>query len=59
MSIGKKLYETLSGEKDYHLKLLGFVVNAGSVAIGGKTIVALIDEKVEEISKDFQKNKRR
>ena len=53
--VGKDLYEMLSGEKGYHLKLLRLVVNAGLDAIGGKTIVSLIDEKVNEISNAFSR----
>ena len=53
--VGRKLYEQLSGEKDYYLKLLDFVVNVESEIIKGKSIVNLIDDKVEQISKEFKK----
>ncbi len=51
--VGKSLYALLSGEKDYYLKLLDFVVNVEAKSIKGKTILELIDDKVIEISKDF------
>lgn len=51
--VGKELYAFLSGEKNYYLRLLDFVVNAESEAIKGKTILKLIDEKVVEICRDF------
>lgn len=54
--VGKRLYELLSGEKDFYKKLLDFVVNVESDVIKGKTILELIDEKVEEITKGFKKN---
>lgn len=54
-SVGKSLYELLSGEKGYHLKLLDFVVNVESKTIGGRTILEMIDDKVAEISKGFSK----
>lgn len=53
--VGKELYALLSGEKDYHLKILDFVVNVESKVVKGKTILELIDDKVAEISKDFEK----
>lgn len=53
--VGRKLYDQLSGEKDYYLKLLDFVVNVESEIIKGKSIVNLIDDKVEQISKEFKK----
>jgi len=53
--VGKKLYDLLSGEKDYYKKLLDFVVNVESEVIQGKTILELIDDKVKEISIDFKK----
>lgn len=53
--VGKKLYELLSGDKNYYLKLLDFVVNVESDVIKGKTILNLIDEKVIEIGNDFKK----
>ena len=56
--VGKRLYELLSGDKNFYLKLLDFVVNVESDVIKGKTILDLIDDKVDEISKDFKKNYR-
>lgn len=53
--VGKRLYELLSGEKNFYLKLLDFVVNVESDMIKGKTILNLIDDKVNEISKEFKK----
>jgi hypothetical protein len=53
--VGKELYALLSGEKNYHLKLLDLVVNVGTKSSEGKTILQLIDEKVIEISRDFAK----
>lgn len=56
--VGRDLYALLSGEKDYHLKLLDFVVNVGAKSGKGKTILELIDEKVVEISEDFARKYR-
>jgi len=53
--VGKRLYELLTGDKDFYKKLLDFVVNVESEVIKGKTILQLIDEKVDEISKGFKK----
>jgi len=53
--VGKDLYKELTGDKDFHKKMLGLVVKIESKEIGGKTILDLLDEKVKEISKDFKK----
>ena len=53
--VGKRLYELLTGDKDFYKKLLDFVVNVESEVIKGKTILELIDEKVDEISNGFKK----
>ena len=45
----------LTGDKDFYKKLLDFVVNVESEVIKGKTILQLIDDKVDEISKGFKK----
>lgn len=52
---GKDLYQELTGDKNFHKKLLELVVKVESEEIGGKTILDLLDEKVEEISNDFKK----
>ena len=54
--VGKDLYTLLSGDKDYYKKLLNVVVRIESQVIGKKTILQLMDEKVNEISKSFKKN---
>lgn len=53
--VGKDLYALLSGDDDYYKKLLKIVVNAESKVIGKKTILKLMDEKVNEITKSFKK----
>jgi len=50
------LYALLTGDKNYYKKLLNIVVNVESKVIGKKTILKLMDEKVDEIAKEF-KNK--
>ncbi|KAG2477981.1 MAG: hypothetical protein NPMRTH1_820018 [Nitrosopumilales archaeon] len=54
--VGKNLYTLLTGDKNYYKKLLNIVVNVESKVIGKKTILQLMDEKVDEIAKEF-KNK--
>lgn len=54
--VGKNLYALLTGDKNYYKKLLNIVVNVESKVIGKKTILKLMDEKVDEIAKEF-KNK--
>ena len=51
--VGKDLYEILSGEERYHVKLLDLAMSTESEATQGKTVLELIEEKVEEISADF------
>jgi len=53
--VGKNLYALLSGKKDFHKKLLDFVVNVESDVIKGKTILELIDDKVNDIAGQFKK----
>jgi len=53
--VGKDLYALLSGDKNYYKKLLDFVVNVESEAMGKKTILQLMDNKVNEITKGFSK----
>ncbi len=53
--VGKELYALLSGDKNYYKKLLDFVVNVESQVIGKKTILQLMDDKVNEITKEFKK----
>ena len=45
----------MSGEENFHKKLLNFVVNIESDVIKGKTILELIDDKVNEITENFKK----
>jgi len=54
--VGKSLYALLTGDKNYYKKLLNIVVNVESKVIGKKTILQLMDMKVNEITKKF-KNK--
>lgn len=53
--VGKELYALLSGDKNFYKKLLDFVVNVESKVIGKKTILQLMDGKVKEITKEFNK----
>jgi len=53
--VGKELYALLSGDKNYYKKLLDFVVSVESQVIGKKTILQLMDDKVNEITKEFKK----
>jgi len=53
--VGKGLYALLSGDKNFYKKLLDFVVNVESEGIGKKTILQLMDDKVNEITKGFNK----
>jgi len=53
--VGKKLYALLSGDKNFYKKILDFVVNVESKVIGKKTILQLMDDKVNEITKGFNK----
>lgn len=52
---GKKLYEELTGDKDYYKKLLDLVVKIELKATRGKTILEMLDLKVKEIANDFKK----
>jgi len=54
--VGKDLYELLTGDPNYYKKLLDIVVSAESKVIGKKTILQMMDDKVNEITKSF-KNK--
>jgi len=51
---GSKLYQEITGDKDYHKKLLDLVVKIELEDTGGKTILELLDDKAKEISKDFK-----
>lgn len=53
--VGKELYALLSGDKNFYKKILDFVVNVESKVIGKKTILQLMDDKVNEITKGFNK----
>jgi hypothetical protein len=53
--VGKHLYSLLTGEKNYHEKIMNLVLAAESEIIGKKSIVDLMDDKVKEITSDFKK----
>lgn len=52
--IGKDLYGYISGEKDYHVKLLEIIRGAADQALNGSKIVDIIEDKITEISEDFK-----
>lgn len=52
---GKVLYTELTGDKNYHQKLLDLVVEMELESTGGKTILEILDSKVLEIASDFKK----
>lgn len=52
---GKRLYEELTGDKDYHKKLLDMVTQIELKETGGKTILELLESKVKEIANGFKK----
>ena len=52
---GKKLYQELTGDKNFHKKLLDLVVSMEASKLGGKSVLDLLDMKIKEISSDFKK----
>lgn len=54
--IGKRLYDYISGETNYHAKLLDIIREAADEALNGSKIVDIIEAKIEEISKDFKES---
>ena len=55
---GKRLYEILTKDPNGHKKILTIIKEAEKKILGKKTITDLIEEKVEEIAKEFQKKYR-
>lgn len=54
--IGQELYEYITGKKDYHKRLLEIVNEAADEALKDCKIIEIIEAKIEEISKEFEKN---
>jgi len=52
---GKRLYEELTGDKNFYKKMLDMLTKVESKEAGGKTILDLVEEKVKEVSNDFKK----
>ncbi len=52
---GKQLYDAITGEPDYHKKLLKLTTNAALKAICGNRIIDTIEAKILEIASDFKK----
>jgi len=52
---GKKLYETVTGQNDYHKRLLDLTSGVALRALGGKRIIQIIEDKAKEIAQDFKK----
>jgi hypothetical protein len=52
---GKRLYETITGEADYHKKLLQMTREAAIQTMSGKKIIETIEDKVKEIALAFKK----
>lgn len=51
---GKRLYETITGQVDYHKKLLELTREAALQAMSGKKIIETIEDKVEEVALAFK-----
>lgn len=52
---GKQLYETLTGEKNFHVKLLELTGTVALKALQEKKFIDIIESKVKEIAEDFNK----
>ena len=54
-AVGKNLYKILTGDQYHYKVLLELLTKVESQLIGKKTILSILEEKVEEISGDFKK----
>ena len=52
---GKKLYETITGQRNYHKRLLELTSEVALRELGGKRIIQIIEEKAKEISEAFKR----
>lgn len=52
---GKQLYDKITGQKDYHKKLLNTTSSIAIQALQGRKFIQIIENKVKEISNDFRK----
>lgn len=51
---GKELFETLSGQENFHEKLLEIVEQAAIDSLGGNKVIEMIDFKIKEIAESFK-----
>lgn len=52
---GKRLYEKITSQTDYHRKLLDLTREAALQTVSGKKIIETIDDKVKEIARAFKR----
>ena len=52
--VGKRLYEMISGQQDFQLRLLEIIHEEATNELRGRVVIDLIEEKVEEISEYFK-----
>jgi len=52
---GKELYETITGDPEFHKKLLELIDEISAQTLGGNRIIELIEDKVKEIAEEFKK----
>lgn len=52
---GKKLYETITGQQNYHKRLLEITSAVALRELSGKRIIQIIEEKAKEISEAFKR----
>ena len=53
--LGKKLYERITGESDYHVRLLEIIGEVARRTLYDRKVIDIIEEKVEEISTFFKR----
>jgi len=53
---GKELYETLTGKKDFHVKLLELTGRVALKTLQDKKFIDIIESKVKEIAEDFKRH---
>jgi hypothetical protein len=52
---GKRLYDIITGQKDYHKKLLELNGTTAIQTLGNKKFIDFIENKIKEIADDFKK----
>jgi hypothetical protein len=52
---GKKLYEVLTGQTDYHKKLLELISDVATQTLGNRKIIELIENKTKEVAEEFSR----